>query len=242
MGRDDSGKDILKAIPRIMRGSYLRRYGLSGLRGLLLPSVNVEEELLNWRDILKNGHELGLHGYWHRNWRMKAITWDLNKAERMVRLGLKRFVDLYGFMPSGFACPNFSVTSNILQAIENQGFSYTSNTQIENGMPFRLKIGDKTSRLIEMPVTCKSLGELILEGSSKKQALKIVEKGVDEAKSKNKYFCYYEHPSFIAYVAPNYLRKLLHKISNDENIRPCTLKEAAEWWKMNYLLTSREAS
>lgn len=234
MGRDDSGKNLLRAGPRVLRGAYLRRYGLNGLRGLLLPSVNVEEELSNWREILKEGHELGLHGYWHRNWSMKAAAWDLSEAERMVKLGLKRFVDFFGFVSSGFACPAFSVTLNILRAIENQSFTYTSNMQIENGKPFRPKIGDKKSSFIEMPVTCKNLEELFLEGFSKRQAFQIVERRLDEAKSRGEYFCYYEHPSFIAYVAPNHLRKLLENIVNDENVWPCTLKEAAAWWKTKY--------
>jgi len=230
-GRDDLGRNSPKALVRAVRGKYFRRYGLGFIRDLLLPSTNVEDAFLNGRKIMDMGHEIGLHGYWHRNWFRNAQKWSLEEAEGNIEKGLDLFTKCFGFKPVGFAAPGFVASQNVLMALQKSGFAYTSNSKLENGEPFQPRIDGKKLSFAEMPVTCPTLEELIFQGFSEEKALEFVKKNLDYAIQTGGYFCYYVHPSFEAYVAPNYLEGLLSDALSNGDLWTPTLREAAEWWK-----------
>jgi len=230
-GRDDSGRNMPKALSRADRGKYLRRYGLGLLRGLLLPSASVEDAFLSWREILEMGHEIGLHGYWHRNWIRNAQRWSMEDAEGNIGKGLGLFVRSFGFKPVGFAAPGFVASQNVLMALQKNGFVYTSNSKLENGEPLQPRVDGKKLSFVEMPVTCPTLEELIFQGFSEEKALEFIKKNLDHTIKTGGYFCYYVHPSFEAYVAPDYLERLFSDQLSNGDIWTPTLREAAEWWK-----------
>jgi len=230
-GRDDSGRNLPKALSRAVKGKYLRRYGLGLLRGLLLPSTSVEDAFLSQRKILDIGHEIGLHGYWHRNWIRNAQRWSMEEAEGNIEKGLDLFVKSFGFKPVGFAAPGFVAGQNVLMALQKSGFVYTSNLKLENGQPFQPRVDGKKLSFLEMVVTCPTLEELIFQGFSEEKALEFIKKNFDRTIETGGYFCYYVHPSFEAYVAPDYLESLLSDELSSGDIWAPTLREAAEWWR-----------
>ena len=222
-GPDDSGRGILQGLPRALKGKYLARYGWDGLRTLIQPYKSVEGSIAGLKEDLK--HEIALHGYAHRRWIKSADSWSVEEADRHVREGLERFMKAFGFKPYGFAAPGFVVNDNVLNALNKIRFIYTSNYRLEGGRPFR----HGKFHLIELPVTCFSLEELLYRGLSKKNALKKILKKARSAIGAGGYFCYYTHPSFEAYVEPRGMRRILSYVMGKADVWKPTMRELAEW-------------
>jgi len=224
-GRDDSARDLPRALLRVLRGRYIRRYGLDPLRSLL-SSIGVEEST-DWRVALDGNHELGLHGFRHRQWLCKAKAWNAEKADEMVGLALKLYRKRFGWAPQGFAAPGFVATPQITVSLERHGFLYTSNSVMEGGAPFRPEVDGRKLRLVEMPVSCLNVQELLLGGLTRQAALRLVENRFLEASKSTGYFCYYVHPSHEVFVGKNGLRLLLSSFLSMSSVWAPTMGEAA---------------
>lgn len=231
-GRDECGRGLLSALGRSLRGRYLRRYGFDALRGLLLPQLNVEESIGDWRRVLAQGGEIALHGYWHRNWLSKAHEWGFEDAKRNIEEGLRLFSRRFDRKPRGFSAPGFVVSPNVLLALESFGFAYTGNYRVEGGGPMRVEVGGRGLNYVEMPVTSNNMEEYVLGGLGKERAMEVVEGEVKGALEANGYSCYYVHPSFEAHVE-RHLRRLLTEVIDDGVWTP-TLGEASEWCRRQF--------
>ena len=224
-GRDESAMDLPGALVRVLRGRYLRRYGFDPLIGLL--SSRGVEDSTDWRIPLDGKHEIGLHGFRHGDWMHRAKTWNAEEADQMVGLAVKLFRKRFGWTPRGFAAPGFVTTPQISASLEKHGFLYTSNLVNDVGVPFKPEVHGRMGSLVEMPVTCRNVEELILNGYSKQAALRLVEKKFLEASKSTRYFCYYVHPSHEVFVGRNDLRDLISGFLSMSSVWTPTMGEAA---------------
>ena len=228
-GPDDAARDLPRAISGIGEKRYLMRYGFDGLRGLLLPSLDVEGQLMAWREIVGQGHEIALHGYWHRRWMRSASGWSRGETVRAVAEGMRRFSRAFPFRPKGFAAPGFRTNGSLPSILGEMGFEYSSNTRIE-GMFKPEGAGPKEA--LEIPVSCRDMGELMLDGSTEREASRIVGSLAEKASAEGGLFCYYVHPSFEIKYCEESFRSLLLRQAEGETWTP-TLSEAADWLRKN---------
>jgi len=228
-GPDDAARDLPRAISGIGEKRYLMRYGFDGLRGLLLPSLDVEGQLMAWREIVGQGHEIALHGYWHRRWMRSASGWSRDETIRAVEEGVRRFTRAFAFRPRGFAAPGFRANGSLGGILGEMGFDYSSNKRIEGA--FKPE-GVGPEGLLEIPVSCRDMGELMLDGSTEGEALRIVGGIAERASSEGGLFCYYVHPSFEIKYCEGGFRSLLRQAAGGRAWTP-TLSEAADWLRKN---------
>jgi len=88
-------------------------------------------------------------------------------------------------------------------------------------------VGGRRLSLVETPVTCRNVEELMLSGATRQAALRIVEKKFQEASKSTRYFCYYVHPSHEVFVGRNDLKHLLTKFLSLSAVWAPTMGEAA---------------
>jgi len=228
-GPDDAAKDLPRAAAGIGKKRYLMRYGFDGLRGLLLPSLDVEGQLDAWREIVGQGHEIALHGYWHRRWMRSASDWGRDETLRAVGEGARRFASAFPFKPKGFAAPGFRTNESLPSILGEMGFEYSSNTRAEGA--FKPE-GACAKGTLEIPVSGRDMGELMLDGSTEGEALGIVGGLAERAYLEGGLFCYYVHPAFEVKYCEESFRRLLMRHADGKAWTP-TLSEAADWLRKN---------
>jgi len=224
-GPDDSGRNVFNAVKRYGMNSYTIRYGFDGLRGLLLPRLDVEEQLHVWRDIIDQGHEIALHGYWHRRWARDAHRWTEAETREAVEEGMRRFKRSFSFEPRGFAAPSFRTNEKLERILGEIGFIYSSNTRVEGHFDFQK--GARIS-VLEIPVTCRNVEELLLDGFSEDQASEKVCRKLDAVKMEKGLLCYYIHPYFELCQCRKAFRRIM-LCARELGAWTPTMGEVADW-------------
>jgi undecaprenyl phosphate-alpha-L-ara4FN deformylase len=165
-GPDNSGKAVRRIFKRgflhkMWRTNPLRIYGLKTLLcGTLLPPPIIGElapELL--RQVVDEGHELGIHGYDHVLWqdRLEHLgeTAIAGEIERAVATYVKALKDA----PRSFAAPGWQANRASLAVQERQGFLYCSDTR--GTFPFMPSVQGQAYQTLQIPTTLPTLDEVL---------------------------------------------------------------------------------
>ncbi|MEK6925705.1 MAG: polysaccharide deacetylase family protein [Nanoarchaeota archaeon] len=94
------------------------------LRMALFPRDFVKGNLDILKRVLDEGHELGLHGWKHREWTrgLKKIS----VRDRIHRAKM-RYARLFGRNPISFASPGFNVNDEVLKALSEEEIKFISD-------------------------------------------------------------------------------------------------------------------
>lgn len=197
LGPDRAGRNFFRYIsrPNKVISAKPARFGFKNLvRGIFRP-----EKLENYKDkireIKKHGHEVELHGYDHYNW-MKGKM-DITKA-------VGSFKETMGKEPRAFASPGFKITPKMLLALETLGLRYCSD--FLGARPFYPVVNGRSLSTLQLPVSMKSLIELVTDGWSDEMIFKTITR-----KFNDDYFTFYIHPSFAIEYKFKLLEGLLEK-------------------------------
>lgn len=163
-GPDHSGR----AIRRIFRRGFLRKmrrtnavstYGWrTVLYGTLLPGPQIACSFPEtMRALVRDGHEVGLHGYDHVYWqdRLPGLSRETVAAE--LERGRCAFRDVLGEHPKAFGAPGWQCTPMSLAAEDAADFAYHSDTR--GRTPFFPVMGGQRFRTLEIPTTTPTLDE-----------------------------------------------------------------------------------
>jgi peptidoglycan/xylan/chitin deacetylase (PgdA/CDA1 family) len=112
------------------------------LRIAFFPKDFVKSNILILRRILEEGHELGIHGWKHREWTRDLEHIDVEKKIQMSRL---KYMQLFGEEPISFASPGFNTNSIVVKSLKNQNFLFVSD--------FEGKKITKSNGLTNVPIT-----------------------------------------------------------------------------------------
>lgn len=145
---------------KMMRTRALRTYGWrTVLSGILLPARRVGESfgpLL--RDVMREGHEVGLHGYDHFGWQYRVPRMKRGDVETAFRNGIAAFTHALGQAPGATAAPGWRTTATALAAQEQFGFRYASDAR--GARPFRVRMDGLAYATLQIPTTLPTLDEL----------------------------------------------------------------------------------
>ena len=183
---------------RLLRNRVWARYGVGNIIASLANPRRVES-LVDFRGIQRAGHEVALHGYEHTLWIRDFRMLGREELERRIEKGRKAFVAAAGFEPMGFASPGFTVSEDLLLALEGFGFSYSSD--FLGDKPFRPVVADQRLRTPQIPVAV-DIERAVAKLGPEKYLRRLEEMGGVVVA--------YMHPSYCR-VVPGILEKTLER-------------------------------
>ena len=128
------------AVPRILE-TY-RKFGLK--QSFFIPGWCIEQYADTVDTILKDGHEIGHHGWIHED----PIATAGNQRE-WVEKALASYSKIVGGKPKGYRAPVYNVTQEVIDLLIEHEFKYDSSLMADD-IPYRMQT--KAGELYEMPV------------------------------------------------------------------------------------------
>jgi peptidoglycan/xylan/chitin deacetylase (PgdA/CDA1 family) len=169
-GRDTSGRHVR----RLRLPGYLKRLRALGIRrtitqlslrtllyGTVLPGPRVaRENAALLRSLARDGHELGTHGDDHAAWAEGHESWSPFEVRGAWARSMRDFEDAVGEPARAGAAPNWSVSAAALEALDDLGMDYRSDTRGSCAFFPRLRRG--AARTLQLPVTLPACHELLV--------------------------------------------------------------------------------
>ena len=128
------------AVPRILE-TY-KKFGLK--QSFFIPGWCLEEYQDTVDLILKDGHEIGHHGWIHED---PIVT--KGNQRHWVEKALDSYGRIVGGKPRGYRAPVYNVTQEVIDLLIEHDFKYDSSLMADD-IPYRMKTAE--GELYEMPV------------------------------------------------------------------------------------------
>ena len=181
MGPDTMGKHA----KRFKKKGYLKRilsvnpfklicsYGLAPFfYGTLLPSPLIgasNPDLL--KDIVRAGHELGIHGYDHAGWADSYRTFSFEEIEDEFGRTVSVYHEIFGSPPKSSAAPNWRSCGDLFDVEDRRPLLYASDTRGYH--PFVPEVDGRVYKTLQIPTTLPCTHECIQLGLPKKIRFRI---------------------------------------------------------------------
>jgi hypothetical protein len=167
MGPDYSGRAIFNVFRRkgffkkMVRTNAVTMYGLrTMLYGTLLPAPIISERGISIiKDIQKDGHEIGIHGWNHRRWQDNLDSFTKEEIRAEYECAINRFKEIIGYLPICSAAPGWVTSPESLCACERYSFSFASDSRGHS--PFYPKVDGRSLKTLQIPVTLPTLDEVL---------------------------------------------------------------------------------
>lgn len=169
------------------------------IRMLLFPRDFVRRNLPVLKQILEDGHELGLHGWKHREW-----TRNLEKVNLKKRFA--QMLDKYSAcfdekLPKSWCSPGANVNSNVMHWLKTAGIKYTTDfdemKEYDGIMNYPITLrGENNTPFIE---------NLVSKGKTDEEILNLF---IEKIKKQN-YVSFYIHGMFEARFKIDLLEKMI---------------------------------
>ncbi len=132
--------DVNVGVPRVL--AMLRRQKIKST--FFIPGKVAEKYPEMVKEIAGDGHEIAHHGYLHED----CSKLSESQEKRMLSLGSTALRRIVGTEPRG---ARLSLGENTVRLLAEKGFLYES-TLMDDDKPYRISIGGKPQRMIELPV------------------------------------------------------------------------------------------
>ncbi|MHB8111148.1 MAG: polysaccharide deacetylase family protein [Syntrophorhabdaceae bacterium] len=177
MGRDNTGRTVKRVFTRkgflkkAGRVGVLSTYGVKTLMyGIVLPGPHVaRKNAALLKQILNNGHELGIHGHDHVRWHDFIKRFDERKTRLEIEKLLTEYRSLVGHNALSFAAPGWMINPFVFDIFKEKGLKYSTDTRGTN--PFYPQMNGKDFSLLQIPTTLPTLDEVIGVVSAEQTAL-----------------------------------------------------------------------
>lgn len=239
MGPDKSGRNIFRYLskPRsLIMGKSLKRYGFKNLILGLIHPREIQENCEDLIGIMEGGHELGLHGYDHYNWTRRLCRMNKEEIRAIIQKGYELFEGVFGTPPKSFASPGFKTSPEFFSVLDSFGFRYSSD--LIGDTPFYPVIGGERLKTLQIPISMRSIGELVMEGVEDEVIIQIFQQCYEKAIETQRFFTFYIHPSYELSFKPELLNRVIEIIASDERVKMGTFDQVAKRQEMRYEDTS----
>jgi len=164
LGPDHSGR----AIRRIFRPGFLdkmRRTNAVGtygwrtvLYGTVLPGPQIARSFpQTMRALVRNGHEVGMHGYDHVYWQDQLPKLSATAVRAELGRAHAAFIEIFDTAPRAFGAPGWQCTPASFACEDDAGLAYHSDTRGE--APFIPEMDGRRFRTVDIPTTLPTLDE-----------------------------------------------------------------------------------
>ncbi|MFH1964748.1 MAG: polysaccharide deacetylase family protein, partial [Acidobacteriota bacterium] len=195
------------------------------------------------------GHCLAVHGHYH----VRMDSYSLSSQENLVRMAADDFIK-HELTPSGFRPPYFNYNDDTVEALESNGYKWTSSRYLLNSLPGaeagsaeRLKELYHISRLsdvlslpgffgglIDIPVTGPD-DELLIDRYRISDPEVMLETWLEawrECHENCELYHLMFHPERFMLLAGQVAKLITEIRKKDEVIWFATLSGLAEWWRL----------
>ncbi|MFH1780305.1 MAG: polysaccharide deacetylase family protein [Candidatus Micrarchaeota archaeon] len=196
----------------------------TSLKGVKLPKLEIlrialfpQNFFLKNSELLKKiktqGHEVGCHGWKHREW-----TKDLEKLDlqnRFTRIN-EAFETVFSEKPKSFACPGFKINEKVLQALDD--FGYACSGDLSGDYAFKPVVNGKEFNCVQVPVNCKFVDTTPLieffwkQGLSDPEIIKKTSEFILKKEDEEGYAVFYCHAFFEGTRKTSVLKKVLERV------------------------------
>ncbi|WP_315043896.1 polysaccharide deacetylase family protein [Faucicola mancuniensis] len=140
-GGEDSPCDISRGVFAAKRGvprmlEMFRRYGITttwGVTGHSMESFPKAAEM-----IIKDGHEIAIHGYLHENPLALIREQEADILDKTIDVITK----MSGKAPTGYMAPWWELSKNSVELLIERGINYDSSLMEDDYHPHYLRVGD----------------------------------------------------------------------------------------------------
>ena len=179
------------------------------IRMVLFPKDFVKENLKGIKNILKEGHELGLHGWKHRIWTRGTKIRDIQKQ---IYLAFKRYQEIFKKKPESFASPAFRIDKKIMKILNEKGIKVISD------LPGERIFKIQETSIINVPITIKGennspiIEDMVSKGHTDKEILEKLKKEIE----RNRISTMYIHGLYEGIWKINLLEGLFSHLSKNK--------------------------
>jgi peptidoglycan/xylan/chitin deacetylase (PgdA/CDA1 family) len=220
------------AIPRILR--LLKGHEI--IAGFFVPGDVADLFPESVKDIHNAGHELGHHGYYHKN---PALLTPSEEKEELER-GSSALEKIVGYKPVGFRAPGADLSPDTYSLLANHGLMYDS-TMMNDDIPYIVEIEGK--EIVELPMRWM-LDDWPYFGfnmyptleyqsgiSSQEKVFEIWSAEFEATYEEGLYFMLTMHPQIIGVPSRSkMLDRLIRLMKSKGDVWFATPKEVAEYW------------
>jgi peptidoglycan/xylan/chitin deacetylase (PgdA/CDA1 family) len=146
---------------KVSRTSVTRHYGYKTLMyGVLLPGPDIGREAADTLRATRDaGHECGIHTWDHVVWQDGVRGRDAAWTRAEMGKSFERYTEIFGRAPPTHGAAGWQMNAAAFEQIDDWGMAYASDGR--GTAPYRLRIGARTLRHVQMPTTLPTLDELI---------------------------------------------------------------------------------
>lgn len=180
------------------------------------------------RGALKDGHEVGPHGWKHREWTRSLNSLDIDQRFTQIT---QLYGELFGTAPASFTAPGFKTNVAVLNALDK--FDFSAAGDLDGVEPFRPVIGERKYCHVQVPVTLKDkqtrplIEGLHFDGYSDDSIVKLITAEIARQEKENGFSCFYCHDVFEGITKLNLLKDVLTFVKL-EGFEVLTMEQAAK--------------
>ncbi|AFN36037.1 polysaccharide deacetylase family protein [Taylorella equigenitalis] len=145
-GGEDSPDDISRGLFAGEVGS-LRLLDLFAKHGLtttwFIPGHSVETFPKQMAEVVKAGHEVGMHGYSHEN----PIAMTREQEQAVLDKCFDLIKDLSGKAPTGYVAPWWEFSNVTNELLLEKGIKYDHSLMHNDFTPYYVRVGDKWTKI-----------------------------------------------------------------------------------------------
>ncbi|CCG18589.1 putative polysaccharide deacetylase [Taylorella equigenitalis 14/56] len=145
-GGEDSPDDISRGLFAGEVGS-LRLLDLFAKHGLtttwFIPGHSVETFPKQMAEVVKAGHEIGMHGYSHEN----PIAMTREQEQAVLDKCFDLIKDLSGKAPTGYVAPWWEFSNVTNELLLEKGIKYDHSLMHNDFTPYYVRVGDKWTKI-----------------------------------------------------------------------------------------------
>ncbi len=220
------------ALPRILR--LLQRHNLKA--GFFVPGEVADRFPDSVHDIHKSGHELGHHGYHHKNPALLTPSEEEVELER----GSEALMKISGYKPVGYRAPAADLSPKTYSLLIEHGLMYDS-TMMNDDIPYIVETNGK--KIVELPIKWM-LDDWVYFGfnmfpalsyqsgiSSQEKVFEIWSAEFEAIYEEGLYFMLTMHPQIMGVPSRSkMLDRLVHLMKSKGDVWFATPREIAEFW------------
>lgn len=221
--------DILSGGKRVTEGAAgVKLPPLEIARILVAPYNFAIKHADTLTEAVKNGHEIGAHGWKHREWTRALDGIDVN--DRFSKI-THVFNETFGFAPMCFAAPAFKTNAAVLNALDR--FQFQAAGDLNGSVPFHPVVGETHFKHVQVPVTLKDqytrplIEGLHFDGYSDDSIVKTITSQITEQEKQFGFSCFYCHDVFEGINKLNLLKDVLTFVKL-EGIETATITQVAK--------------